>query len=948
MKKVWYVLSVALLLTALIFGGAMSAAADTTDAIGDACGANVTWAYANNVLTISGEGAMGDYNTSSAPWSAYEAEIKEIKIGEGVTKIGMAAFSGLSNLTTVTFGDNSALTAIGADAFYNCAALKGIVIPSNVTEIGDWAFFGCKALETVTFPAGLNSVGTGAFHGCKSLSYVHFAGLKQIGSVVFKDSGVQTIDFCGTQAEWDAIEKSASWDAEMVSYTLSCLHDRIVEVDENSHKYGCEKCDYKSAEMPHNWEEDTSNHDGNECTKSFICQGCKRVKQQQIHSSTNKWTSINENYHQSVCACGSNTYIAAHSWGKGEVKEGDEATHTKEGVMTYTCEDCKFTKTQPIAKTADHAFGDWVSCDDAEHKGQHKHTCACGAVEYAAHEWNEGKVTTGATCKDEGVKTYSCTTEGCTGTKTEILPKAPHEYEDTWESVDENMHKHTCACGAEEYAAHSWDNGEVTSAECAEFKVTVYKCTAAGCEGQKTETTKQTEKIPHTFDTWVNCEDEEHKGHHKSTCKCGAVEYAAHEWDAGTQSVDPTHFTEGEMTYSCTAKGCKATKTEILPKKTEHVYGDEWESADEFVHKKECACGEGAKFEAHKWDDVVIISEHTHVTNGKMKYTCTSCGEVKYETIPAGHTYGEWIPVDLTQHKKVCECTEGTIYEGHKWTIVTTTKATCKEEGVKTYTCDECGFTMTEQIPKTTTHSFSNWTECKDTDHEGQHQRKCNVCDKVEYADHVWSKSGKETVKPTHLTEGVKTYTCTANGCKATKTDPIAKTTEHTFGDWVKCEDEEHEGQHMHTCACGEVEYADHEWDAGKETVKPTHLTEGVKTYKCKAERCEATKTEPIAKTTEHTFGDWRDKDEYHHERVCECGEASDDHHEWGKGVISVTPTDEEEGQMTYKCGVCGREKTEVIPKIEGGCSSTIAGGAALMLLLSIGSAGLVFKKKED
>jgi hypothetical protein len=36
-----------------------------------------------------------------------------------------------------------------------------------------------------------------------------------------------------------------------------------------------------------------------------------------------------------------------------------------------------------------------------------------------------------------------------------------------------------------------------------------------------------------------------------------------------------------------------------------------------------------------------------------------------------------------------------------------------------------------------------------------------------------------------------------------------------------------------------------------------------------------------------------------------------------------------------------------VIPKVEG-CMSTIAGGAALMLVLTIGSAGLVCKKKED
>lgn len=47
----------------------------------------------------------------------------------------------------------------------------------------------------------------------------------------------------------------------------------------------------------------------------------------------------------------------------------------------------------------------------------------------------------------------------------------------------------------------------------------------------------------------------------------------------------------------------------------------------------------------------------------------------------------------------------------HKYTDKVTTKATCKSEGVKTFTCN-CGDTYTETIAKSTTHTFNNGATC--------------------------------------------------------------------------------------------------------------------------------------------------------------------------------------------------------------------------------------------
>ena len=69
---------------------------------------------------------------------------------EVVTTIGVSAFSGCSNLTTIndnyrTFYVPDALTTIGRGAFRNVSNLDEIYIPQTVTSIGYLAFDGCSA-----------------------------------------------------------------------------------------------------------------------------------------------------------------------------------------------------------------------------------------------------------------------------------------------------------------------------------------------------------------------------------------------------------------------------------------------------------------------------------------------------------------------------------------------------------------------------------------------------------------------------------------------------------------------------------------------------------------------------------------------------------------------------------------------------------------------------------
>ena len=89
----------------------------TCGAEGD--GSNLTWTLdSDGVLTISGTGAMKEYDPYKAPWYGSSSRVKSAVIAEGVTSIGGKAFLDCSSLTSVTIPNS--VTSIGEYAFYNC------------------------------------------------------------------------------------------------------------------------------------------------------------------------------------------------------------------------------------------------------------------------------------------------------------------------------------------------------------------------------------------------------------------------------------------------------------------------------------------------------------------------------------------------------------------------------------------------------------------------------------------------------------------------------------------------------------------------------------------------------------------------------------------------------------------------------------------------------------
>jgi hypothetical protein len=65
--------------------------------------------------------------------------------------------------------DEKPVVRIGEQAFYNCAGLTSITIPSSVNTIEQRAFYGCSGLTSVVIPSSVTRIGHNAFYGCTGL-----------------------------------------------------------------------------------------------------------------------------------------------------------------------------------------------------------------------------------------------------------------------------------------------------------------------------------------------------------------------------------------------------------------------------------------------------------------------------------------------------------------------------------------------------------------------------------------------------------------------------------------------------------------------------------------------------------------------------------------------------------------------------------------------------------
>ncbi len=158
---------------------------------GEGDGINLTWELTDDgTLTISGTGAMEDYDYDTTPWR-FSNSIKSVIIDDGVTLIGDYAFYYCSSLTTVTIP--SSVTIIGNYAFYGCYRLTTVTIPNSVTIIGEAAFCTCSSLKSVTIPNSVTTIGDRAFSQCNLTTVTIPNSVATIGDHAFSRCSLTTV-----------------------------------------------------------------------------------------------------------------------------------------------------------------------------------------------------------------------------------------------------------------------------------------------------------------------------------------------------------------------------------------------------------------------------------------------------------------------------------------------------------------------------------------------------------------------------------------------------------------------------------------------------------------------------------------------------------------------------------------------------------------------------------
>lgn len=210
---------------------------------------DITFTLVDGVMTLSGEGATGNYGSKNSPW--YGEEITEVIVGKGVTVLGNGLFYGETTLQKVTFEEESQLTQIGNATFRECD-LTAITIPTTVTKIGRAAFYSNQQLEQVVIG---DTEGNGSleylvalvFADCVSLETIYLPesliaieledttlgnsanGSDNINtkSTFYNCTSLTDIYFGGTVAEWEyflSISDSASALLK-ATITVHCLGD---------------------------------------------------------------------------------------------------------------------------------------------------------------------------------------------------------------------------------------------------------------------------------------------------------------------------------------------------------------------------------------------------------------------------------------------------------------------------------------------------------------------------------------------------------------------------------------------------------------------------------------------------------------------------------------------------------------------------------------------------
>lgn len=159
-------------------------------------------AFAQNVL-VENTAMPTTFNfTGNVKARAFKGagdKLSIITFDSGCTQIGEEAFSGCTNIRTVTIPNS--ITEIGKNAFRGCNGLTTAVIQTSLSAptLPEGTFRDCSNLTNVTLSNGITVIGERAFSGCTKLSNLPSgSGLITIGKYAFASTGFTSLQIPAT------------------------------------------------------------------------------------------------------------------------------------------------------------------------------------------------------------------------------------------------------------------------------------------------------------------------------------------------------------------------------------------------------------------------------------------------------------------------------------------------------------------------------------------------------------------------------------------------------------------------------------------------------------------------------------------------------------------------------------------------------------------------------
>ena len=147
----------------------------------------VTMSFKNGVLTVKGNGEMGD----PINITVYEGKnIKKVVIKKGVVSLPDNAFKDCKKLKKIVLP--STLKRIGARAFSNTTALESLNLPNGIKTIKEYTFEK-SGIEKVNIPKTVKKIGAYAFEGCPIKNISIPKSVKSIEPGAFAGSSIKSI-----------------------------------------------------------------------------------------------------------------------------------------------------------------------------------------------------------------------------------------------------------------------------------------------------------------------------------------------------------------------------------------------------------------------------------------------------------------------------------------------------------------------------------------------------------------------------------------------------------------------------------------------------------------------------------------------------------------------------------------------------------------------------------